>query len=126
MNKSKILFWLPRIICVMAILFISLFALDAFQPGLTIWQQIGDFLIHLIPSFILLVVLIIAWKREYIGGIIFTLIGLGLTPAIFIKNYQMNHSVGMSIGVIFSITIPFVLVGILFIISHFYHKKHMK
>ena len=46
--------WLPRILCILSILFISMFALDAFAPNLTIWQQITDFLIHLIPSFILL------------------------------------------------------------------------
>jgi len=62
MNKAKILFWLPRILCIIAILFISLFALDAFQPDLTIWQQLEAFLMHLIPSFILLILLLIAWK----------------------------------------------------------------
>jgi hypothetical protein len=100
-----------------------MFALDAFSSELSVWQQIGIFLIHLIPSFILLALLILAWKREFIGGIIFTIIGLGLTPIVFIHNYRMNHSVFMSIGIIMSITIPFALVGILFIISHFKKKK---
>ena len=122
-KKQKFLYWLPRILCIIAILFISLFALDAFQPNLTIWQQIGAFLIHLIPSFILLTFLLIAWKWEYIGGIIFIVIGLGLSPFIFKHNYDMNHSVWMSLGVILTITIPFVIVGILFIISHFKNKK---
>lgn len=120
---GKILYWLPRILCIIAILFISLFALDAFAPGLTIWQQIGDFLIHLIPSFILLILLIIAWKWELIGGIIFTVIGLGLSPIVFIHNYNMNHSVWMSLGIISTITIPFAVVGILFIIDHYRKRK---
>ncbi len=46
----KILYWAPRILCIMAILFISMFALDSFEPGLNIWQQIGAFLIPLIPT----------------------------------------------------------------------------
>ena len=70
----KLIHWLPRIICILAILFISMFALDAFNPEKTIWQQIGDFLIHLIPSFVLIIILIIAWKREFIGGIIFIIV----------------------------------------------------
>ncbi len=126
MKKSiKVFHWLPRIICMLAILFVSLFAADAFAPELTIWQQLGAFIIHLIPSFILLVFLIVAWKWEYIGGIIFIIIGLGLSPFVFMLNYNRNHSVGMSLGIILSITIPFVIVGVLFIVSHFLKKKNL-
>jgi len=121
--SNKILHWLPRVICILSILFVSLFALDAFTPELTIWQQIGAFLIHLIPSFILLILLVIAWKWEFIGGIIFTVIGLGLSPLVFTHNYNMNHSVWISLGIITSITIPFAIVGILFIVSHYRRKR---
>ena len=55
----KVFHWLPRIICILAILFVSLFAADAFSPELTIWQQLGAFIMHLIPSFILIAFLII-------------------------------------------------------------------
>jgi len=126
MKKSiKVFHWLPRIICILAILFISLFAADAFVPELTIWQQIGDFLIHLIPSFILVALLVVAWKWEYIGGIIFIVIGLGFSPIIFIHNHNMNHSVWMSLGIILAITIPFVIVGVLFIVNHFRKKRNI-
>ena len=94
MKKSiTVIHWVPRILCILAILFISMFALDSFTPGLTIWQQIGAFLIHLIPSFILVALLIVTWKWEYIGGIIFIVIGLGFSPFIFNHNYNMNHSI---------------------------------
>lgn len=116
--------WIPRILCVLAILFISMFALDAFAPGLTLMQQIGGFLIHLIPSFILLALLLVAWKWEYTGGIIFTIIGLGMSPLIFRHNYHMNHSIGMSLGIILMITFPLVVVGVLFILSYFLKKKN--
>ena len=126
MNTTIRLFhWIPRIICILAILFVSVFAADAFGPGRSIQEQLGDFIMHLIPSFILLALLIVAWKWEYIGGIIFTIIGLGLSPFIFMHNYNMNHSVGMSLGIILLITFPFVVVGILFIISHFMKKKEL-
>ncbi|WP_372641772.1 hypothetical protein [Ancylomarina sp.] len=126
MKKTiKVFHWLPRIICIIAILFISLFAADAFAPELSIWQQLGDFIMHLIPSFILLALLIVAWKWEYIGGIIFMIIGLGFSPIVFMHNYRMNHSIGMSLGIILMITIPFVIVGILFIVSHFLKKKNL-
>lgn len=122
-TSVRLFHWLPRILCILAILFISLFAADALAPGLTIWQQLGDFLMHLIPSFILLALLIVAWKWEYFGDIISTVIGLGLSPFVFMHNYNMNHSVGMSLGIILAITFPFVVVGILFIISNFMKKN---
>ena len=126
MKKSiKIFYWLPRIICILAILFVSLFAADAFAPGLTIWQQISAFIMHLIPSFVLLAFLIVAWKWEYVGGIIFIIIGLGLSPLVFIHNYKMNHSIWMSLWIILLITIPFVIVGILFVVSHFLKKREL-
>lgn len=126
MKKSlKVFHWLPRIICILAILFVSLFAADAFSPELTIWQQLGAFIMHLIPSFILIAFLIVAWKWEYIGGIIFIIIGLGLSPFVFVHNYKMNDSIWMSLGIILSITIPFVIVGVLFMVSHFLKKKEL-
>lgn len=65
MKKStKVLYWSPRVLAILAILFVSLFALDAFHPGKPLTQQLADFLIHLIPSFVLLTVLLLAWKRE--------------------------------------------------------------
>jgi hypothetical protein len=124
-TSVSILHWAPRIICILAIMFISMFAADAFTSELTFLQQLGDFFIHLIPSFILLGILIIAWKWELIGGVVFTAIGIVLSPFIFKLNYNMNHSVGMSLGIILMITFPFVVVGILFIISHFVKKKEL-
>jgi hypothetical protein len=123
-TSVRLFHWLPRLLCILAILFISLFAADAFAPELTIWQQLGAFFIHLIPSFILVVLLIVAWKWELIGGIIFTVIGLGLSPFVFMINYKRNYSIWMSISDILMITIPFVVVGILFIKSHNLKKKN--
>lgn len=127
MKKLKpILYWFPRILCILAILFISVFALDAFQPDLTFWQQIQGFIMHLIPSFVLLLFLLIAWKWELIGGVIFVLMGLVLSPFVYMHNYNMNGSVWMSIGVIAMITFPFILVGIFFILGHIINKKHIE
>ena len=122
-NSVSIITWLPRILCVLAILFISMFAADSFDPGLTIGQQLLGFLIHLIPSFVLIALLILAWKQELVGGIIFIIIGLAFSPFIYTHNLAMNHSVWMSLGIILMITFPFILVGILFIVSHFMKMK---
>ena len=126
MKKSfSILYWSPRILCMTAVLFISLFALDAFEPGLTIRQQLMDFIIHLIPSFILIAVLVVAWKWENIGGIIFLVIGVGMSPFVFAMNYSRTHSVGTSLAIILMITAPFTIVGILFLVSYFRIKRNV-
>lgn len=124
MKKSiKIIHWVPRLLCILAILFISLFALDAFGHGNPFWNQIVDFLMHLIPSFILVGILLLAWKKEVIGGVIFILIGSILTPWIYSHNYAMNQSVGQTIGIVMTLTFPFILVGVLFIVGHYMKKK---
>jgi hypothetical protein len=120
---QKIIHWAPRILCILAILFISMFALDSFAPELTFGQQILGFLIHLIPSYILIILLIVAWKWELIGGAIFMILGFGFMPFIYTMNYHMNHSVWISLSIILLINFPFVVVGGLFILSHFLKKK---
>ncbi len=123
-TTAGILRWTPRIVCILAILFVSMFALDAFAPGLTVWQQLAAFFIHLIPSFVLLALLIIAWKWELTGGIVFIIIGLLLSFPIFLRNYRMNHSILMSLVIILAITFPFVLAGVLFVLSHRLSKRN--
>ena len=121
--STRVLYWLPRIICIIGILFISMFSIDTLNSELTIWQQILSLSMHLIPSFVLIFLLLLSWKRELIGGIIFMIIGLGFSPIIFIHNFKMNQSIWMSLGVISVITIPFAIVGMLFIVSHYRKKK---
>ena len=107
----------------LSIAFISLFAFDAFSPDKTILQQLKDFAVHITPSIILIFLLILAWHNELVGGILFSLIGLGFSPAIFLQNYRMNNSVIMSLGIVFIITFPFLIIGILFIYSYRAKRK---
>jgi hypothetical protein len=121
---KTIFYWLPRLLCIAAILFISLFALDSFSSELSLIQQLKDLMFHLAPSFILTLILLIAWKWELIGGIIFIVLGAVLIPYIFNLNYQRNHFSAMnSIGVIAIINLPFIIVGALFIYNHYRHKR---
>jgi hypothetical protein len=126
-TMDRVLYWLPRIVCMLAILFVSMFAADAFEPGKSLGQQFGDFFMHLIPSFVLLAFLVIAWKWELVGGAIFILAGVVMTPFIFFLNYNRNHfSVGQSLGVILMITFPFIVAGGLFLVSYFRRKKILR
>jgi hypothetical protein len=86
----------------------SLFALDVFGEGYRFSETILALLIHLIPSALLLVALIVAWRNEWLGGILF--IGLGI---LFLLSFWEQHNwlfyLSMS-GVLF-------LVGVLFLIN---------
>lgn len=67
--SKRLLYWIPRILAILFAVFISVFALDVFGEHLPFWQLVMALSIHLIPTFILLAVLILAWKWEWIGGI---------------------------------------------------------
>jgi len=56
-------------------------------------------------------------------GLIFTIIGVVFTPIVFVHNYHMNESVWLSLVVILGITVPFIVVGVLFMMSHYKKKK---
>ncbi|MBN2260357.1 MAG: hypothetical protein JW702_07415 [Clostridiales bacterium] len=76
-NKSdKCLFWTPRILSIIFIAFLLIFSLDVFGQGYSFWETVVGFLIHNIPVFILIGVLIIAWKRELVGTFLFASVGL--------------------------------------------------
>ena len=124
-TSTKVLHWTPRILCILAILFLSFFALDSFSPERTFWQNLAAFAIHLIPSFALLIVLLVAWRWEKVGGIILTIIGLAFSIFIFIFNLKRTHSVATGFLIALMLGIPFVLAGILFIRSHSRKKKEL-
>lgn len=118
----KLLPLIPRLLSICAIAFVSLFALDSFDHG-TLGEQILAFLLHMIPSFVLMIILAIAWKWELIGGFLYIFLGIALSPYIFMHNYRMNHSIWISVEVIALITFPFILAGSLFVWSHFMKRK---
>jgi len=120
----KVLQWLPRIICIAAILFISMFSLDAFSPGTPFLKQIGGFFIHNIPSLILLGFLIIAWKNEYIGGISYIVLGIFISVLIFIMNNKRTGSdIGQGLLAASLFGIPFIIAGVLFLWSYYNREK---
>jgi hypothetical protein len=87
MNKTlkNFLFWTPRIAGILFILFISLFALDIFDEQLGFWGTIVGLFMHLIPSILLTIALIIAWKWEWVGAVLF--IGWAVWYVVFMQGF---------------------------------------
>jgi hypothetical protein len=112
--KEKILYWMPRIFTILAIIFMLMFSLDTLGEKVPLSDKLLGLFMHNIPVLILTVILIIAWKRELIGGILF--IAAFIAAAIFFKSFTGNPG---SLVVI----LPFLLTGVLFIIHHILYRK---
>jgi hypothetical protein len=65
------LLWLSRALALAMALFIGVFALDAFSEGPSFWAALPHFLRHLLPTWILLAAIAVAWRRPWIGGLAF-------------------------------------------------------
>ncbi|KKS26234.1 MAG: hypothetical protein UV36_C0010G0003 [Parcubacteria group bacterium GW2011_GWC2_42_6] len=76
-NKpNKFIYWTPRILSILFICFLALFSLDVFESASTPAQIVLGLVMHNLPVFALLAVLLIAWKYEIVGAIFFALGGL--------------------------------------------------
>ena len=102
---NKLLFWAPRILAIAFILFLGLFALDSFDGDKSLIQKTGGFIIHLIPNFVLILVLILAWKHEWVGTIAFVLLGFAYLVISWGKFPVANYAL---------ISGPLFLIGVLF------------
>ena len=69
---KRVLFWTPRVFGILFAVFLSIFALDVFTEETGFWEELLALLIHLIPTYMVLLVLLFAWKREWLGAILFT------------------------------------------------------
>jgi hypothetical protein len=74
MKKSWYL-WVPRFLAILFIALISLFALDSFEGNAPFGEKLLGFFIHLVPTYILVILLVIAWKRPLTGGILYIFAG---------------------------------------------------
>jgi hypothetical protein len=118
MSKSKLL-WIPRTLTIVFIVFLSVFSLDVFSDEGLLIPMIGGFLIHNIPSFLLIIILIISWKRPFISGVAFVL--FGLLSIIFFRTTKNLFS-------FLFISLLSVIIGGLYLLCYLTPKKaeHLK
>jgi hypothetical protein len=119
MNRfiKNALYWTPRLLTIAFILFLAIFALDVFVEGRGVWETFGALLIHLIPNFLLLAILLIAWKWEWLGAFFFTLFGLWY---LIVTWGQAN------LAVYFLIIIPVCIIALLFLADWIYNQNCSK
>lgn len=120
---NKYLYWAPRILSIMFILFLMLFSLDIFDMELDFWGTALGLFMHNIPALFLLVILIISWKYEIVGGIIFTLAGTLYIARLLMTILRTPPPQWFMLFWSLPIAGPALLVGILFLVCWFKKKK---
>jgi len=110
----KFIYWTPRILTILLIIFIRILAFDVFNGEYSGFELIIALFMHLVPTFILVGILILAWKKELIGGLVF--IALAIFTVIF---FNVRED---PISLLFT-TFPILIVGILFITNKYLIKK---
>lgn len=73
---NRVIYWLPRGAALLYIAFLSIFAGDVFEQYRG-WEAILPLIIHLLPSLVLLLVVMAAWKYELIGALLFLMAATG-------------------------------------------------
>ena len=92
-------------LCLLFAAFISLFALDVFDGSHGVWQTILALIMHLIPTAILLGLLAVCWRWEWIGAVAFP--GLGFLYVVMFWGRFHWPAYALIAG-------PLMLLGILF------------
>ena len=117
-TAKRWLFWTPRVLCMLLAAFFALFALDVFDESHGFWETALALLMHLLPSTILvIIVLIVSWRREWIGGVLFNALAV-LYIVLFWGRFPWFTYAAIS-G-------PLFVVGILFLINWFYRAELRK
>jgi hypothetical protein len=111
---SKVLYWIPRILGILAILFMVMFSFDCFDGNMKPGEQFLCFIMHNIPVLIIFLVLIIAWRWEVAGGILFII--ASIAGGIYFSGFGNNPGV-------LPVMAPFLLTGILFLLHYFLYLR---
>ena len=116
-STKQILFWFPRVLCILFAVFLSLFALDVFSEGYGFGATILALLIHLVPVYIVVVVSVLAWRWEWVGAILFMVAALSY---LVLSWGRLHWSAYLGISG------PLVLLGILFMLNWIYRVELRK
>ena len=115
---KRLLYWTPRVLGIAFAAFIGIFAVDVFQKGVPAWQVALALLMHLLPTFLVLLVLALSWRREWVGGVLF--IALGVLYLLWAWNRPF-----FGWHVVLSIAAPLFLVGVLFLLN-WRHRRQLR
>ncbi len=106
--------WVPRVLAIVYILFIALLSFDVFSVDASLLEKSGGFLMENIPTLLLVVALILAWKKSTVGGTMFIVLSVIFTC--FFRTYQRWDAFIL-------ISFPLLLIGGLFLLNKNEHNQ---
>jgi hypothetical protein len=118
MNRpaKRFLFWTPRIVCILFALLLSLFSLDVFGQGLGFKDLLIAAVMHQFPAVIMIVVLAVAWRWEWVGAVLYAAAGL-LYAVLAVARGQGFWTL--------AIAGPLLLLAVLFLLN-WVHRKELR
>ena len=122
-RADRIIFWAPRILAMLFTAFLSLFSLDVLDMGLSLRETAVGLLMHNIPSLVLLAVLIVSWKHEIVGGVVFILAGTAYVAGLLVTILANSPRQWYMLSWAPSIAGPAFLIGILFTVGWYKKRK---
>lgn len=101
--------WLaPRILGILFAAFLSIFALDVFEGSRSAGELAAALALHLVPSFVVLALVALAWKRELVG-----VVGFALLAAAYVVMFRGRFPILTYVV----ISGPLLLISLLFLAS---------
>jgi len=107
---QNLMYWSPRALCIAVAVLLGIFALDVFEEGGGFWTTVLDLLLHLVPSFLILILLAVSWRREWIGGY------LSIALAVLYVLWAWNRPFG-NLSTFLLMAGPLAVIGALFLLN---------
>ena len=110
----RLLFWSPRVICILFAGFLAMFAADVFGEHYSPGQLVVALFMHLVPTWLVLLALAVAWRWEWVGAVLF--FGLAVAYVVSVHDRAQWEWYVFIAG-------PAVLVGLLFLLNWRYRAE---
>jgi hypothetical protein len=75
-SGQEFLYWAPRALCITFALFSSIFAFDVFGGDRNFWETALALIMQIIPTFLIVILLMLSWRWEWIGGYLFIVLAV--------------------------------------------------
>ena len=117
-KTNKFIYWTPRGLSLVFILFLGLMSMDIFEGNYGIWDSLLGLFMHNITTLILLAVLIVSWRYEIVGAVVFILTGFLYIIFLAVRSFNSGFEGYYLIWALQISGIAF-LIGALFLIGWF-------
>lgn len=102
------LVWIARILMVIFILFLTMFSFDVFEMEGTLLAKLGGFIMHSIPSLVLIAILLVSWRKPLLTGVLAL-----ASAAAFMLRWRFQGIMEFA-----TLVLPLIVVGVLFVTAY--------